>query len=778
MKTLSKFIYLICISALIVACNKEELTFNPEIDENSTFDELLNTTSFFDRKETTFIITEEEYDRLIVSRDSTGFVFSGDDIFEDLSQYTHISYPYFSETPELFFMGKIEDLSQMGDQVSFSIKAAHYTDLYDDFLINTNLPNGYATTRDAENAIDLGVIYPKLLGLSLPEIPSYLAYIIDLIAPSSSSTFILGNELSFSPRGNMKGLISFICTPDVYGVNIENFELIDFGVESTFAEPDCDFPRLKQEIQDPPESSFFVSAYESAMSNPIADNLVFGDKTIYSKPIPATGCNVLLLLGIDFQRNGDFLTNLTAEINTKKPIDISIEFQSANPLDFTMKVEGSESNSLSKYITYQTDAYLGAKAEASFEISVGVGVSDLADFAQIGVLLGASLEGELTGQIGRADIDGTTSDYMNGCGSLKVNANGYAYGSLDSISSIFNIPNTARLFQTTMWDIAKDTKYANDATIKYTQVCHPDNCKDIITNNSYLRLDATGNDKFDLSYYIKNREDNPGTFSLKINSPTRTETIVLDGTYNVSGNLTATLTDENLSAALASQDQANLNFSVVDNFSGCEKTMPIIVFGTPCNTSTFSHSSTSIQLRAYNVDNESDQVNGTCTTSSDPIWTYENESLAALNNFAPDYQTINYMSYDRCQCFAEKLSEKEGKTFVIPTTSTMEQFASDTYDYYFAMVEGNQHCSNFVPSGYVTKSIINGCLDFFSLNQPLVPLYTQNCITSFENAYFHVENPGSDGLNHYLFQLDPESYITIKEVAKGTLAPCRLQILN
>ncbi len=779
-------IALVCALFLFSSCNKEKLTFNPEITKNSTYEELKKAPSFFDRKQTTFIISVEEYDRLLLSKDSLKFTFKNDPIFDDFEKYTHITYPYFSESPEKFFMGKIEKYENNGGQVTLILSDADYNDLFNDYLINTRMPNGYSSTRDLCNGLDLHTVYEDFKLLSLPFLQDFSDFLSFELGEETNSTFLLGNEMSIETGGDLRGCVNMISNPYVFIVEIDDFELEGFSLDFTFAEPNTDFPRLKEELETQ-SNSFFNTEYRPRMIDEIVTNelssLGFDKKTVYSKPIPIEFfIQPYILIGLDWNLTGDFFMNKKIEINTTKPIDITIEFDKANPTNYTITVDNNPNNTINNFLTFNEDSYLGAQAKIEIEPLIGFGFGDLEGAFVSGLMFGQNNEVELRGQIGSSSSNSKKYS-LDGCGEFRSTSNTYVYGDLltdwegDIVKFLHSIPNTINIFKHLDYDVATDPYFVgNDASISYTAICWPDNCKDIDESNSYVKFSDLGNSVFDLDFYIHNSKGNSGNFDILINTPTRTELLIANGTYDIAKSIQITITDNNIGNALSSQDKANLWVTVIDKFNNCEKTLPDIFFENACDQEEFEDPITGLKLRAHNIDNETDQTTGfgTCLSGNDPIWTYQDEALSTLYSFEPDYQTYNFMSYERCECFAEKLTQKTGKQHIIPTVQTIESFTASTWDYDYSFVQGgNSFCSNFVPSGYITKFCPPS-----TGGAPIVALLTSICIVNRNSAFFHVKNEGSDGKNDYLFQMDPLGYISIKEVAKGTLAPCRLQILN
>lgn len=775
MKTSITTIIVITIAVLLSTCAKEELTFNPDIDENTAITKLLETTSFFDRKETTFVITEEEYDQLILTRDSNSITFQADPIFDDILGYTHITYPYFSDHPELFFMGSIEDAKVGADQLSLSLGSASYADLFDDFLINTRLPNGYATTR-SDCGADLAE-FNAALQLGTNAVLSQLAAALtSIIQDETSNTFLQQNEFKIDLVGSMAGCISLVYSPDLQGVAIDDFALANFGIKISYADPNVSFSNLESQLQESTLTEYLALA--NTMTSLPSIDFNTDNKTIKGQGIPMTFTKTSIVGGYDLSFSGDFIFNNLLQVNTKQPLDIIIKKVEGSVYP-EMTINGSTTSAINQFLTYSGDTYLGAKATVTPELLAGIAVSDLAETISIGLLLGVEASASLEGQVGSYSTyeDGNleSSNYMQGCASFHTTDKAYIYGESTTLSGLANIldvtlPNTLEIGSWPSYNIADDPKFNDQAPgIAYSKICYPDNCKNISSSTSFVKLQSIQGDQFEFQYKVSATEDAPQGYVLQILQGTDTTTIDSQGAYGELRSRNVSISSA-LATALAAGTLTNVKIIITDIFDVCVKSLPLLQLENNCPDA-FIDESTGLRLRKYNIDLSVDVES--CATTSDPVWVYQNEDLIPLLSYAPGYGSNDYMSLKNCKCYAEMLSTETEK-YLVPTYSSIDNFINSNQNLDFTLLEGgNQYCTNFTPSGYI---VVGGvfCNTLFTLISQEA-LTTDYCIETIENAYFHVDDLGFDQLNDQLFEITPEGHMSIKSIPTGILAPCRLQ---
>ena len=775
----SKWFLLSIVVLAVFSCGKEELTFNPEASQATTFEELQEIQSFFDRKETTFIITEEEYDQLIVSRVDSTFTFQEDEIFANFDQYTHISYPYFSDSPGLFFMGEITNLNANGSSVSFDITRCTYEDLFDDYLINTFLPNGYPSTRSdcGKSQIDLAQANSEVQSALNGLLNSLSSSFTKALKEELANTYLQDGSFSIQNVGTMTGCVGFIKSKNFSGFEISNFSLDGYGVQLSFGNPKIDFDKLKTNLQTTPKP--ILKEFEDElknMVNPFQGLFTTGNKSLSKASFVSPGMKSNFLGGIDFEAGGDFLFNSLGLISTTEPITLQVK-QLEGDIAPTTFINGNSSQSINDFLFFSGDLYMGAQASLGAELLAGISISDLGGAIELGFLVGYEATIGLEGQVGNlTESNGTSENYLEGCASYTEKLNTYAFGESSIVNAFLSVPNVALIKSSTVYDMSQDPNIHQQVSgIEYNKVCRPDNCVAIDDSKSFVKLINNQNGMYEFDYYVESTEVGPQGFKVEIKQGSIKETIVENGVYGALNTVTVPISSS-IATSLNSDILSNISVIITDKFNECMKNINLLKLNVSCNND-FENVVSGLFLRRYNIDISVSQDSENCQSTLDPIWVYSEQSLIDLYGFAEGYESIDYMSMENCLCYAEKLSN-DAVTYFVPAIFSMELFIEENIGKDFSMLQGgNQYCSNFTPSGYIIKNWFE-CSTAFTITSQEA-LTTQRCIKDFGNAYFFVENLDFDPLNDYLFEVKSNGDMSIQPAPKGILAPCRLQkVLN
>lgn len=754
----------------ISSCGKEQLDFNPSVTADSSIDDLISTQSFFSRSDKTFIISQEEYQEHMISREDSIITFTNADIFTELSSYDYIAYPYFTDTPENYFMGSIDMIEENNGEIKIHLGPTTYDDLYDDYLINTALPNGLITLRnDCEG---IGKDYKAAKIVLNTQLSTLSGEINDALKSDGGSDFFDDFEVGLQLVGDMDGCVTYFNTPSRYGITIDDFTMTDVGFDLSFSKSDTNLESLLESLSNGDLTA--LNDFIENLSDIINTAAGLSQSELENFKVPLLGVYLNVLFGYNLEQKGEFILDHNYKVSTNAPLKIELSLLK-NELVSTVKINDRIDPDIRDYVNTVSNTFMGANAEVSLEGLFGLSFSDLGNTLEIGTLLGQKKTIGLEGQVGTKYInDNNSENYIQGCGSYKITDHWYLYGSLSYFDELDYLPNTLQIGEWPVYDIASDPIYSgNDGTINYNKICFPDNCVNILTGESYVKIDSIKGNTIHYNYLINNAITTAGAFEIVINFGSHEETIVANGFYGagISGNYTFN-SDEILNA-ISLRDQSNLELLIHDIDNDCTKTLPEILYSIECNPEVFTDFNTGLSLRAYNLDIDGDALGGSCYSSDDPVWVFQNETLAALYGYNPGYQSFDYMTKENCQCYASELSDPDGQSYSIPTANDMLSFISATQNLNYSMYDGNNFCSNFSDTGYI---ILSGaiCNNTWSSN-PIQGVTTDYCINNFDKAYFHVDNP-SDPLNDYLFELDKDGFSKLEPVAKGVLAPCRLKL--